>query len=92
MTTDTEFEVEIGSTGQVFTVPVDKSILEVLEANDVQVDSLCTEGICGTCVTRVLEGTPDHRDFVLDADEQDANDRMALCCSRSCGPRLKLDL
>ena len=92
MTDDTEFEVEIASTGQVFCVPVEKSILEVLEENNVTVDSLCTEGICGTCVTPVLEGIPDHRDFVLDAEEQDANNQMALCCSRSHSPRIKLDL
>lgn len=92
MAGDTEFEVEISSTGQVFYIPADKSILEVLEENNVPVESLCTEGICGTCITPVLEGIPDHRDFVLDADEQDANDQMALCCSRAHSPRLKLDL
>lgn len=87
-----EFEVEIASTGQVFRVPVDKSILQVLEENNVMVESLSTEGICGTCITPVLAGIPEHRDFVLDAGEQDANERMALCCSRSLSPRLKLDL
>ena len=87
-----EFEVEVASTGQVFWVPGDKSILEVLEDNGVEVESLCTEGICGTCITKVLEGIPDHRDFVLDAEEQEANDQMTVCCSRSKTPRLKLDL
>ena len=92
MTDNTEFEIEIASTGQVFHVPAEKSILQVLEENSVAVDSLCTEGICGTCITPVLDGIPDHRDFVLDADEQDANNQMALCCSRSLSPRLKLGL
>ena len=89
---DTEFEVELASTGQVFHIPADKSILEVLEENNIAVDCLCTEGICGTCITDVLEGVPDHRDFVLDADEQAANNQMTICCSRSFSPRLKLDL
>ena len=66
---DTEFEVELASTGQVFHIPPDKSILEVLEENNIAVDCLCTEGICGTCITEVLEGIPDHRDFVLDRIE-----------------------
>ena len=87
-----EFEVEVASTGQVFPVPTDKTILQVLEENNIDVDCLCTEGICGTCITGVLEGIPDHRDIVLDDDEKAANDQMTICCSRSLTPRLKLDL
>lgn len=89
---DQEFEVEIASTGRVFVIPADKSILEVLEENHIDVDCMCTEGICGTCITRVLEGEPDHRDFVLDAGERAANDQMTICCSRSLSGRIKLDL
>lgn len=73
-------------------VPPEKSILQVLEENGIEVESLCTEGICGTCVTGVLAGTPDHRDYILDDDERAANNQMTVCCSRSMGDRLKLDL
>jgi ferredoxin len=58
----------------------------------VQVLSSCQEGTCGTCETTVLSGTPDHRDSVLTDDEQAANDTMMICVSRSCSPRLVLDL
>jgi hypothetical protein len=40
----------------------------------------------------VLEGVPDHRDSVLDAEQREAGDCMMICVSRSCGPRLVLDL
>ena len=40
----------------------------------------------------MLEGIPDHRDSVLDQDEQAANDCMMICVSRACTPRLVLDL
>lgn len=92
MSEEREFEVEIASTGQVFVIPPENSILQVLEANDIEVESLCTEGVCGTCITTVLEGVPDHRDFVLDNDERAANNQMTICCSRSHSDRLKLDL
>jgi ferredoxin-NADP reductase len=86
------FEVELARTGAVLRVPADRSILQVLEASDVPVLSSCQEGTCGTCETTVLSGTPDHRDSILTAEEQAAGDAMMICVSRSCGPRLVLDL
>lgn len=90
--TDRAFEIEIASSGRVFVVPADRSILEVLHANGIAIESLCREGICGTCITGVVGGLPDHRDHVLGAGEKAANDRIALCCSRALSDRLVLDL
>jgi ferredoxin-NADP reductase len=86
------FEVELAQTGTTLTVPADRSILDVVEAAGVGVLSSCQEGTCGTCETGVLEGVPDHRDSVLTAEEQAANDAMMICVSRSCSARLVLDL
>ncbi|MEU7814866.1 PDR/VanB family oxidoreductase [Pseudonocardia sp. NPDC049154] len=86
------FEVELAQTGTTLTVPADRSILEVVEESGVAVLSSCQEGTCGTCETGVLDGVPDHRDSVLTAEEQSANDAMMICVSRSCSARLVLDL
>jgi ferredoxin len=86
------FEVELAQTGTILTVPADRSVLDVVEDAGVQVLSSCQEGTCGTCETIVLSGIPDHRDSVLTDDEQAANDTMMICVSRSCSPRLVLDL
>jgi len=48
--------------------------------------------VCGTCLTRVLEGRPEHRDQYLTADEQAAGDQFTPCCSRALGARLVIDL
>lgn len=88
---NTAFEVEIDDTGEVFQVPADKSIVEVLRDNDVEIDTSCQEGICGTCIMGVLEGIPDHRDNCLTAGEKKANDQMAVCVSRTKSARLKLE-
>ncbi len=88
----TSFEVELAGSGRVLAVPADRSILEVVEESGVPVLSSCQEGTCGTCETGVLGGTPDHRDAVLTAAERRANDVMMICVSRSCSPRLVLDL
>jgi vanillate O-demethylase ferredoxin subunit len=86
------FEIEIASSGQVLTVPADKTATQVLAEHGIEVATSCEQGVCGTCVTRVLEGAPDHRDFFLTAEEQAANDQITLCCSRAKTPRLVLDL
>ncbi len=87
-----EFEIELAQTGTVLRVPADQSVLEVVERAGVSVLSSCQEGTCGTCETIVLEGTPDHRDSVLTAEEQDCGDAMMICVSRSRSARLVLDL
>ncbi|MEV0637432.1 PDR/VanB family oxidoreductase [Streptomyces sp. NPDC050619] len=86
------FEVVLTRSGRTLTVPPDRSVLEVAEEAGVPVLFSCREGTCGTCETDVLEGTPDHRDSLLDEDERAAGDTMLICVSRSCGPRLVLDL
>jgi ferredoxin len=86
------FEVELARSGLTLEVPPDRSILSVVEDAGVQILSSCREGTCGTCETGVLDGEPEHRDSLLTPEEQAANDTMFICVSRSCGPRLVLDL
>jgi vanillate O-demethylase ferredoxin subunit len=87
-----QFQVKIASSGEVFTVPADRPITAVLADHGVDVPTSCCEGVCGTCLTRVLEGVPDHRDVFMTPDEQARNDQMTLCCSRARSPMLVLDL
>lgn len=88
---DAPFVVEL-DTGETFDIPADRSILSVLEENGVEVFKSCTEGICGSCVSGVLEGTPDHRDSCLTAAEKASNTEMALCVSRSLSEKLVIQL
>lgn len=64
--------------------------LEALLREGIDVDYSCTEGTCGTCITRVIEGGVDHRDAVLMPGEKASN--IVLCCSRAKGDRLTVDL
>ncbi|MGX1565903.1 PDR/VanB family oxidoreductase [Streptomyces sp. NPDC055506] len=86
------FELELARSGLILTVAPDRSVLETVEQAGVAVDFSCREGTCGTCETDVLDGEPDHRDSLLTEDERAAGDTMLICVSRSCGPRLVLDL
>src|SRR3569833_543074 len=80
---NTPFQIQIASTGQVLHVPAHRSALGDLTEAGIDVLSSCTEGTCGTCETGVLGGEVDHRDSLLSADEQRANDVMFVCVSRA---------
>lgn len=89
---DTAFIVKLASTGQEIPVAADQTVLDVLHSAGLNVPISCGQGICGTCLTRVVEGTPDHRDMYLTPEEQDANDKFTPCCSRAKSTTLVLDL
>lgn len=88
-TGDTGFVVEL-DTGEVFDVPADSSILDVLEQNGIEVFKSCEEGICGSCVSGLLEGVVDHRDQCLTSTDR-AN-QIAVCVSRAISDRLVIEL
>ncbi|MCU0927922.1 MAG: PDR/VanB family oxidoreductase [Burkholderiaceae bacterium] len=89
---DAPFEVQLASTGRVVVVPRERSVVQALADAGVEVPTSCEQGVCGTCLTRVLAGVPDHRDVYLTPEEQAANDQFTPCCSRAKTPRLVLDL
>lgn len=74
------------------TVEPGKSILDALLDADVPISYACSNGICGSCMTRVVSGVPDHRDEFLSEDEKRAGTSMLICCSGSKTPELVLDL
>lgn len=89
---DQPFDVKIASSGQVFTIPAGETVIKVLYDNGIDIPVSCEQGVCGTCLTRVLEGQPDHRDMYLTDDERAANDQFTPCCSRAKSALLVLDV
>ena len=85
-----EFSVRIASTGLLLPVPHDRSIVEVLRAAGIKCETSCEAGLCGTCRTRYLEGTPEHNDFVLDDVERASF--VMICCARASSEVLVLDV
>lgn len=89
---DNAFEVRLQRSQTVIAVAADQTVLQALSAAGVEIATSCEQGICGTCLTRVLEGEPDHRDMYMTPEEQDKNDQFTPCCSRSKSAVLVLDL
>src|SRR5690606_26931948 len=88
---DLPFEVELNG-GRVLQVAVGQTVAQCLEEHGVFVPLSCEQGICGTCVTPVRGGIPDHRDRYLTPEEHASNALFTPCCSRALSPRLVLDL
>jgi vanillate O-demethylase ferredoxin subunit len=89
---DVAFDVKIASTGKVYRIAADKPVTTALLEYGIDIMVSCEQGVCGTCITRVLDGQPDHRDMYLTDEEKAANDQFTPCCSRSRSNCLVLDL
>lgn len=89
---DQAFDVELARSGGTFTVSAGLSVVQVLGEHGIFIPVSCEQGICGTCLTGVVEGVPAHRDSYLTEQEQATNKVFTPCCSRSRSARLVLDL
>jgi len=87
---DGPFAVRLARSRRTLEVPAGVSILEALRRDGFQAPSSCESGTCGSCRTRLLDGAADHRDFVLDDDEQE--NEIMICVSRARSGLLTLDL
>ncbi|WP_077034726.1 PDR/VanB family oxidoreductase [Pelomonas sp. KK5] len=86
------FEVMLASSGRVIPVRPEQSVVQALAACGIELPTSCEQGVCGTCLTRVIDGEVDHRDMYLTPAEQAAHDQFTPCCSRAKSARLVLDL
>ncbi|HKU14914.1 MAG TPA: PDR/VanB family oxidoreductase [Steroidobacteraceae bacterium] len=89
---DGPFRVKLASSGRIIDVPADRSIVAVLAGIGIDIPTSCEYGVCGTCITRVLEGEADHRDLVLTDAEKNEGRQFTPCCSRAKTPLLVIDL
>lgn len=89
---DQGFEVRIASSGKTYPIAADVSVVEALRGHGIDILTSCEQGVCGTCITRVLEGDIEHRDMYLTDEEKASNEQFMPCCSRARGKLLVLDL
>lgn len=86
------FDVELAKSGRILHIKADEYLIDVLNSNDCGVPCSCTQGICGSCLTPVLSGTPEHRDAILSDEERALGNQMCVCVGRAQGNRLVLDI
>jgi ferredoxin len=91
-TDNSAFDVQLARSGRTVHVPADRRMIEVLRDVVPGLSYDCEKGYCGACETRVLAGTPEHRDSVLTDTERAAGRTMMICVGRCSSGRLVLDL
>lgn len=89
---DRAFQVKIASSGATYPVAADQTVVQALQQHGIEILTSCEQGVCGTCITRVLQGECDHRDLYFTDEEKAKNDQFTPCCSRAKSEVLVLDL
>jgi ferredoxin-NADP reductase len=87
------FVVAIRNLGCELVVPRNRSLLEVIEAEGIQMISNCRRGECGVCAVTIVDADRgiDHRDVFLSEEQKAANQKMCACVSRAVGGRLVIE-
>ncbi|MBC5785717.1 oxidoreductase [Ramlibacter sp. USB13] len=91
-TGDRPFQVKVASSGATYEVAANETVVQALQKHGIEILTSCEQGVCGTCITRVLQGECDHRDLYFTDDEKAKNDQFTPCCSRAKTEVLVLDL
>lgn len=88
------FDAELRRSGKRIHVGTHESLLEAIEAADVDAPYLCRGGACGQCETTVLslDGRLVHNDHFLSAEQRASGRCIMPCVSRFEGRELVLDL
>lgn len=76
------FTVKLARSSKTFTMTASETVLAAARKAGVAIPSSCSQGICGTCKTKVLEGEVDmkHNGGIRDREIQKGF--RLLCCSR----------
>jgi len=89
---DAPFEIVVANRGVTAQVAAGETALQALTRAGIDVLWSCEQGVCGSCITSVVEGRPDHRDQYLTEADRARNDCFTPCCSRSLTPRLVVEV
>jgi vanillate O-demethylase ferredoxin subunit len=89
-----EFVVRVRDQGtREVTVRRNRTLLDALKDEGVEMMWDCLRGECGLCAARVVEsdGELDHRDVFLSEEEQRAGHTIVTCVSRAVGGSMTID-
>jgi ferredoxin-NADP reductase len=75
-----------------FVVEAGGNILATMEENGVPIIGSCRKGVCGSCEVRVVSGSMEHLDSVLEDAVKDDLGIMYPCVSRGTSSELVLDV
>lgn len=84
-------QLVLARSGQSVSVEAGESLVAAAARVGVSIPTSCGMGMCGCCMTRVLAGTPEHRDQYLSEAERASGEWLLPCVSGCRDGRLELD-
>jgi glycine betaine catabolism B len=76
------FTVKLSRSSKTFTMSASETVLGAAKKAGVPIPSSCSQGVCGTCKTKVLEGSVDMKHNGGIREREVAKGFRLLCCSR----------
>lgn len=76
------YTVRLSRSGRSFTMNATETVLAAAKKAGVAVPSSCSQGVCGTCKTKLLEGSVDMQHNGGIRDREVVKGLRLLCCSR----------
>ncbi len=76
------FRVEFAKSGRVIEVAPDGFILEAARAAGLRLPSSCTQGLCGTCKSKLVSGTVDMKHQGGIRQREIDQGQILICCSK----------
>jgi ferredoxin-NADP reductase len=88
-----EFLVRVRDQGREVRVRRNRTLLDALKDEDVDMVWDCLRGECGLCAAAVIEaeGELDHRDVFLSEEEKEEGSTIITCVSRAVGGAITID-
>ncbi|WP_439893356.1 PDR/VanB family oxidoreductase (plasmid) [Ralstonia sp. 25C] len=78
------FEIRLAHAGKTMTVHAGETVIDALRGSGIDWPTSCEQGVCGTCLIKVLQGDVQHHDNYL-TDEERAEGCFLPCVSRARG-------
>ena len=85
-----DYQIILKKSDRIVQVPKGQTMLGALRIADIKVPSSCEGGICLECKTRFFEGSPIHRDLVMQSEER--SKFLTPCVSSRSSESIELDL
>lgn len=89
---DKSFTLHLTKSACSVQVSAEQTALEALDEAGIEIDASCEQGVCGTCLLKVVDGKVDHRDAYLTEEEKRLHNQFTPCCSRALSSSLSIEL
>jgi len=89
-TESSTFELYLSESDKRVVVEKNMTMISALRNAGIHVESVCEQGVCGSCLVRWRNGSPIHRDECLELEERE--EYIALCCAGCDSSSITLEL